>query len=94
MWEFLLVAMNLTLLSLSSRATDTVISVEEDPEIEALSEQPLATPTGPAHHTGAHQQSHDHMHINLEQEHDIPGLVSSPEVCTISIWVIQLHNGV
>ena len=61
-------------------ATDTVISVEEDPEIEALSAQPLAMPPDSTHSRAARQRRNDHTHIDLEQGHDIPGLVTTPEV--------------
>ena len=54
--------------------------MEEDPEIEALSTQPLATPTSSAHSKVARHKNRDHTHIDLEQGHDIPGLVTSPEV--------------
>ena len=71
---------NSDLLCLQYSTTDTVISVEDDPEIEALTEQPQATPTN---HTQPavvrHQQSSDHMRIDLEQGHDIPGLVAPTE---------------
>ena len=48
--------------------TDTVISVEADPEVEALSGKPV--------------RHVEHTHIDLELGHDIPGLVtrSHPEV--------------
>lgn len=57
---------------------DTVISVEEDPELEALSRQTLTTPTSLPHREKPQQC--DCTHIDLE--HDIPGLVSpsDPEV--------------
>lgn len=59
---------------------DTVISVEEDPEIEALSRQTLTTPTSLV--LREKPQQCDHTHIDLELGHDIPGLVSpsDPEV--------------
>lgn len=59
---------------------DTVISVEEDPEIEALSRQTLTTPTSLT--LREKPQQCDHTHIDLELGHDIPGLVSpsDPEV--------------
>ena len=77
--------------------TDTVISVEEDPEIEALSKEPLAPPNGSTHQPTP--QHYDRTHIDLELGHDIPGLVtpSDPEVCNIylshCVWVIQFDNG-
>lgn len=67
-------------LSASLSTTDTVISVEEDPEIEALSKEPLATPTSLPHRVKPQQCGR--THIDLELGHDIPGLVAStdPEV--------------
>lgn len=65
-----------------SRATDTVISVEDDSEIEALSKQPLATPTTSQTHLPHRDSSHGDLHINIDDGHDIPGLITSstPEV--------------
>ena len=66
--------------------TDTVISVEEDPEIEALSKEPLTPPTGSTHL--ATPQRFDHTHIDLELGHDIPGLVTDPEVCMLILLCV------
>lgn len=67
-------------LSVVLSTMDTVISVEEDPEIEALSRQMLTTPTSLT--LREKPQQCDHTRIDLELGHDIPGLVSpsDPEV--------------
>lgn len=50
--------------------------MEEDPEIEALSKEPLATPTSVAHRVKPQQCEHTRIDVELGQ--DIPGLVVSP----------------
>lgn len=69
-----------SLISVILSTVDTVISVEEDPEIEALSRQMLTTPTSLT--LREKPQQCDHTRIDLELGHDIPGLVSpsDPEV--------------
>ena len=53
-------------------ATDTVISVEEDPEIEALSQQAVATPTGSTLPLKL-SPGQEKVHIHLEDDITLPG---------------------